>query len=128
MAIAAPQAQAQAAKRAAPPVVQPVETKGLRIEAVHWGRDRGLGQNGGYIEALDKRTGQSVWLLQVYKVKQDPRLEQDAQDRFIRRLALTLGGTHLFVVDKRGQCFKVDLATHQVAKAAPDCVPPITRP
>jgi hypothetical protein len=124
--MAAPPAPAQddmamAPKRVGPKAVAPAKTDALRIEAVHWGRDRGLGQNGGYIEAFDLTTGQSAWLLQVYKITADPHMEEDVQDRFIKQLALTCDGKNLLVTDERGQCFDVELATRQVTPSGPHC-------
>lgn len=45
------------AKRVGPPRVPPVVVGDLRFEVVHWGRERGLGQNGGYIAAHDRESG-----------------------------------------------------------------------
>jgi hypothetical protein len=117
-----------APKRVGPKAVAPVKVDGLRIEAVHWGRTRGLGQNGGYIEAFDEATGQSAWLLQVYKITNDPHMEEDVQDRFIRQLTLACQGHVLLVTDERGQCFEVELATRQVTIAGPHCAPTVFKP
>lgn len=99
-----------APKRVGPPRVAPVQAMGLRIEAVHWGRERGLGQNGGHVEAFDLATGKPVWLKQVYPIRYDPHLEEDVQDRFIKQLTLAPDGHTLQVTDERGQRFEIDLA------------------
>ena len=44
------------AKRVGPPEVAPVNVGNVKIEAIHWGKDRGLGQNGGYIAAFDRES------------------------------------------------------------------------
>jgi len=127
-AMAAGDMEMMAPKRVGPKAVAPVVVDGLRIEAVHWGRARGLGQNGGYIEAFDAATGKSAWLLQVYKIDYEPKMEEDVQDRFIRQLALACGGHVLLVTDERGQCVEVELATRQVTPAGPHCAPAAPKP
>lgn len=102
-----------AAKRVGPPDVEPVTIDGVRYEAVHWGRERGLGQNGGYLEAVDAASGASLWLLQVYAIDYDPDLEEDVQDVFIETLKAGPRGT-LKVVDERGRRYAVDPATRTV--------------
>lgn len=105
-----------APKRVGPEAVEPLKVDGLRIEVVHWGRERGLGQNGGYLEAFDLATGKSVWLLQVYKIAGNPKMEEDGQDRFIRQLALTSDGKTLLVMDERGLHYEVTLADRSVQR------------
>lgn len=106
-----------APKRLGPTQVEAVRALGLRIEAVHWGRERGLGQNGGYIEAFDQATGKQVWLKRVYAIDHDPHMEEDGQDRFIKQMALAADGHTLQVTDERGQRFEIDLAS----PAEPPC-------
>lgn len=117
-----------APKRVGPKAVAPVTVGELRIEAVHWGRARGLGQNGGYIEAFEAATGKPAWLLQVYKIDYEPKLEEDVQDRFIRQLALACKDRILLVTDERGRCFEVELATRQVTPTGPHCAPTAPKP
>jgi hypothetical protein len=101
------------AKRVAPPKVAPVQIAGVRIEAIHWGRSRGLDQNGGYIAGVDTRTGRELWLLKVYDTAYDPRMEQDVQDVFIAKLTRDRGD-RLSVVDERGRRYLVDMKTRIV--------------
>ena len=103
-------------KRVPPPVVPPVTVGDIRFEAIHWGRERGLGQNGGYLAALDKRTGAELWTLKVYDVEYDPSLEEDVQDIFIRSLSRTLLGGKLKVTDERGRRYRLDPATKSVER------------
>lgn len=104
-----------ARKRIAPPQVAPVLLGGLRIEVVHWGKERGLEQNGGYLEAFDRETGAARWLLRVYAIDYDPALEGDVQDLFIEQLKAGPGGT-LIVVDEQGRHFVVDPTTHTMSQ------------
>ena len=103
-----------APKRIAPPQVAPVLLGGLRIEVVHWGKERGLEQNGGYLEAFDRATGAARWLLRVYAIDCDPALEGDVQDLFIAQLQTGPGDT-LIVIDEQDRRFAIDPATRSVS-------------
>ena len=88
----------------------------LRIEALPWGKARGLGQNGGYVAAYDAATGNELWTLKVYSVEYDPRKEEDKQDVFIEELADQDG--QLRVTDERGRTYLVDLGSRAVVQLA----------
>jgi hypothetical protein len=105
-----------AGKRVAPPKVKPVKIGDLRFEALHWGKERGLGQNGGYVAALDARTGKELWVLRVYTIDYRDDLEEDVQDIFIESLAAGPRGT-LKVVDEQRRRYTVDPATRTVRAA-----------
>ncbi|HJT05711.1 MAG TPA: hypothetical protein VJ747_02230 [Stellaceae bacterium] len=96
------------AKRAGPPKVAPVTIGNLRFEAIHWGKARGLGQNGGYIAAIDPLSGEETWTLKVYDVAYEPDLEGDVQDVFIQSMSKTLFGGKLTITDERGRGYVVD--------------------
>ena len=100
-------------KRVGPPVVEPVTLGTLRFEAVPWGRERGLQQNGGYIEAFDAATGAAQWLLRIYAINYRDDLEEDVQDLFIEELKAGPRGK-LTVIDEQGRRFLVDPATRSV--------------
>lgn len=104
---------APAGKRIAPPVVEPILVDGLRFEAIHWGRQRGLDQNGGYIAALDPASGAEVWTLRVYEIVYDADLESDVQDLFIERFESPGDGT-LIVIDEDGGRYVVNVAARAV--------------
>lgn len=93
-----------------------VFTQGLRIEALPWGKARGLGQNGGYIAAYDVRDGRELWLLKVYHVAYDGDMEDDKQDCFIEELAMQPDG-RLRVADETGRVHLVDIASRRVEQA-----------
>ena len=48
-------------KRVGPPNVAAVVLGTVRYEALPWGREHGLGQNGGYVVANDLTTGHELW-------------------------------------------------------------------
>lgn len=112
---AAPSLRAdRAGKRAAPAEVPALTRAGTRYEVVHWGKARGLPQNGGYLAAIDEASGQERWLVRVYETRYDPSLEADKQDVFLTALELGCGGECVEVEDERGRRYRVDLASRAV--------------
>lgn len=103
-----------APKRTGPLEVDAVTLDGLRFEAVHWGRERDLGQNGGYIEAFDAGSGRALWLLQVYRISYQDELDEDVQDVFIEELKAGPKGK-LTVTDENGRRLMLVPATRSVA-------------
>ena len=100
-------------KRTAPKPVEPIIYKGIKYEAIHWGKSRGLGQNGGYIEAFSAKTGKSLWVLKVYSIKYG-KFAGDAYDNFIRSMKVDNG--YLIIDNERGGKYKVNLSTKEVSK------------
>ena len=105
---------APAGKRVGPPDVAPVTIGNLRFEAIHWGRERGFGQNGGYIAAHDAAGGAELWTLEVYHVDYDPDMEEDVQDIFIETMTKSASGDRLEITDERGRSYVVDPRTRSV--------------
>src|ERR671919_398220 len=103
-----------AGKRIGPPQVEPAHVGTLRIEALHWGKERGLGQNGGYIKAVDERTGAEQWTLQVYRIDYDDHMEEDVQDIFIKKIERAGSDEEVAVTDERGRQFVVDVPARTV--------------
>lgn len=104
------------AKRLGPKDVPPVIVKDLRFEVIHWGKDRGLAQNGGYIAALDKTGGQELWTLKIYDIAYDSELESDVQDIFIKSMTKSWFGNKLKITDERGRKYSVDVQARTVVK------------
>lgn len=92
------------AKRLAPKVVKPVYHNGIEYSAPPF---VGRNQNGGYVEAKNRKTGQRIWLKRVYKIDYEKNLEKDVQDVFIK--SLKVEGDTLIVTDERGLVHKVSL-------------------
>jgi len=103
-------------KRVGPPDVAPATVDGIRFEAIHWGRERGLGQNGGYVAAIDPASGKELWVAQVYVIEYVPKLETDVQDIFIEKLEPGAKG-ELKVVDERGRRFVLNIAKRTATPA-----------
>lgn len=101
-------------KRAAPETVPPVVHAGVRYEVVHWGKGRGLPQNGGYLAAIDQKSDEELWLLKVYEVHYDGDMEDDKQDVFITSLTLSEDGKYLHVKDERDRRYTIDIKSRKV--------------
>ena len=95
-------------ERCEPPEPSAVIVGGVRIEAVPWGKVRGLGQNGGYVAACDLADGHELWLLKVYDVSYDDAIEEDKQDCFIDDMSLDIEG-RLRISDARSRLHLVDV-------------------
>lgn len=103
-------------KRVGPPKVAPVQVGALEIRALHWGRDAGLAQNGGYIEAYVPGSSVPAWRLRVYEIVYDDEMEEDVQDCFIQKMSLTPQGL-LHVTDEKSRQYLVNLDTRHVQPA-----------
>ena len=106
-----------AKKRSGHDPVEPVRFGGTRYEAMPWGKARGLDQNGGYVAAIDEKTGKELWLLKVYDVTYDGDMEQDKQDVFVTGLTLDRAGGRLTVENEAGNRYSVDVASRKVSPA-----------
>lgn len=114
--VAALPAAAQKKDRAAPREVSPVVLEGRRYEAPHWGKSRGLPQNGGYVAAIDPASGRELWLTRIYRVGYERGREGDKQDVFITGLEAEPGGRGLLISDERGRRYRLDLRTRKVER------------
>jgi hypothetical protein len=108
-------AGAPRAKRTGPPDVQPVTLGGVRYEALHWGRKRGLGQNGGFIMAIDMASGRELWVQRIYEIRYSPDMELDVQDRFITAIRKRMFSNTLEITDEAGHRYRFDPATRAVS-------------
>lgn len=107
-------------ERADVPTAEAVTVGTVRYEAPLWTRARGLPQNGGYLEAFDTRTNQSLWLIQVYAISPNSDRETDKQEIFITRMTPDHAGQHLIVEDERGRHWLVDLASRRITRLTTD--------
>lgn len=102
------------ADRIPPAEISPVVIDGMRYEVVHWGKERGLEQNGGYIAAIDVASGQERWLLKIYDVQYDPMMEEDVQDIFIKSMTKPFFSKKLKIVDELGRKYIVDTTDRSI--------------
>jgi len=103
-------------KRAAPDPIEPITLDGIRYEAVQVGKARGLEQNGGYITAIDIKTGKELWLIKIYDVRYLGDMEPDKQDILISAMELTGDRGHLEIENESGARFLMDLKTQHVQR------------
>ena len=103
------------AKRVGPKDVPAVIVGNTRIEAPHWGKDRGLEQNGGYIVAYDVKTSAELWTIKVYDVVYKPGMETDVQDVFIVSMTKDPADENkLRITNENGKEYVVDISTKTV--------------
>ncbi|HEU5236384.1 MAG TPA: hypothetical protein VFU37_04535 [Pyrinomonadaceae bacterium] len=101
-----------AAKRTAPPKVEPVVHDGIRYVAPNDDGRRA------YIEAWVIRTNKKLWDLTVFINSVDPKLEEDVQWVFIKALSVEDGT--LLVTAERGRRYQVDLETKAIKELEAD--------
>ena len=112
---AAGQAGADAQReRTGPADVPAVVHGGVRYEVVHWGKARGLGQNGGLVAAVDAASGRELWVVRVYAIDYTVDKEPDRLDVFITSMKLDRDRRRLVLTDENGRRFGLDLATRKV--------------
>lgn len=80
----------------------------------HWSSQNGTGQNGGYVQILDAKTGIPVWGIQVYKTNYVKNLESDVQDVFITSIEINFWNTVLTIKDELGRIYEIDLKTRKL--------------
>jgi hypothetical protein len=101
-------------KRSAPEPVEPVYLGNMRYEALHWGKERGLGQNGGFVVAFDQSTGAEQWIVRLYEIRYDPNMEADKQDIFLTALTADKPGSRLLAEDEHGRRFALNVFSRKV--------------
>jgi hypothetical protein len=100
------------------PKTAPVSRGGIRYEVVSGAKERGFTQNGGVIAAVDETSQKQLWTLVVYKVDFDPTEEEDVQDVYITKLALSKDGKQLIVDNERHRRFVVTLSDRTVVETS----------
>ncbi|MCK9687998.1 hypothetical protein [Scleromatobacter humisilvae] len=107
----------ESAKRRAP-AAKPVVVKGIRYEQMRRAKDHGFTQSGGVIAAVDEKSDKILWSVQLYKIEYDAAEEQDAQEVYVKELALDKSGHALLATDERKRVWAIDLATHAVTQVS----------
>lgn len=105
-------------KRAAQSKTQALVLDGVSYEAPKWGKSLGFGQNGGHLRAVDKLTGDELWVLEVYEIIYDGYMEDDKLDRFITKISFA-GQGRLRINSERCGVYLVDIATQKVSVEHP---------
>jgi hypothetical protein len=101
--------EAPRASRRAPPRVLPVEHAGVRYmqdnQAFHHGGD----QRGGYLVAVDMKTGERLWMLKVYPVADHRAAGVETPGIYFRSMKLSAGGEQLEIENEVGGIYLVDI-------------------
>jgi hypothetical protein len=99
------------------PKVAPVSREGILYEVLGGAKERGFGQNGGVIAAISEAGKKELWTVVVYRVDFDPKEEEDVQEIYITKLALSKDGKQLVVDNERHKRFVVTLSDRSVVEA-----------
>lgn len=103
------------ASRPPPPIVLPIEHKGVLYEQEMNGLQNGLERASGYLVAINPKTNERLWVLQIYATFDDPRMEGDAHVRYFRKMKLIDGRDALQIEDEHGCRYEGDLISRTVS-------------
>ncbi|MBF6649852.1 PQQ-binding-like beta-propeller repeat protein [Methylobacter sp. BlB1] len=121
----------QSNSRPAPPVVAPIERNGIRYEQDMQSYDHGGDQPGGYLTAIDVKTGERLWMVKVYEVSDQSESGVDSIGIYFKSMALIPGRDALEIEDETGRRFIFDLinkTSDQVSETLIDTLGPIKIP
>lgn len=99
--------------RPSAPQVPPVEHQGIRYEQDRHD-DRAGDQPGGYLAAIDIKTGARLWRIKVYQIAGPGPGPGRAptQARYFRSMRVAPDGKALVIENEVGGVYRVDLASH----------------
>ena len=101
---------APTSSRPPPPKVAPVEYDGVRYEQDGFGSRASGDQPGGYLAAIDARSGARLWRLKVYEIADQSAAGVETFARHFRSMRLVPGRAELEVESETGSRYLVDLA------------------
>ena len=101
-------------KRATPPDVAPVVSRGVEYAAEY----EGVGGQEAVcaVVARDPKTGQRLWKTVVYRIRYDKKMETDVQDVWPRFLSIE--GKELVVTNESDERFRLNLLTGRKSSSA----------
>jgi len=102
------------ASRPSSPVVAPVEIGGVRYEQDSESYRHGGDQPGGYLVAIDPKTGERLWMLRIYRVADHRAAGVGLMGRYFRSLQVVPGARELEIVNEAGGVYRVDVAQRSV--------------
>jgi hypothetical protein len=104
------------ASRPAPTAVAPVEHDGVRYQQDLDSYRHGGDQPGGYLVAIDSKTGERMWMLKVYELNSHPAPGLEHPGLYFKTLRLAPGGGALEIENEGGGRYLVDLASRTATK------------
>jgi hypothetical protein len=108
------------ASRPSAPVVSPVEIDGVRYEQDDEAFRHGGGQLGGYLVALDTKTGERLWMLKVYQVDPSGHPGIPSMGRYFKSLRRIPDRNALEIVNEAGGVYEVDLGDRSQVGGPPE--------
>lgn len=116
------------ASRPSAPVVPALEHLGVRY-AQDSHDDSAGDQPGGYLVAIDAKSGQRLWRLKVYQVPDQRAAGRPAMARYFRSMRLSPNGDSLEIENESGGVYRVDLASRNALQTGgPAASAPAPRP
>lgn len=100
--------------RAGPRAVEAIEFNGVRYEQELNSYNHGGNQPGGYLSAVDIKSGQRLWMIKVYDVNNDDGSKVDVIGLYFSRMSLLAEHNALEIEDEAGRHFQVDLNNRTV--------------
>lgn len=97
------------------PVVQPVVHDGVRYEQDRTDERQG-DQMGGYLAAVDAKSGARLWRIKVYELPARGPGTPTGGGRYFRSMTLLPGGKALEIEDEAGARYEVDLSRRTVTQ------------
>ncbi|MDD5432826.1 MAG: hypothetical protein PHO70_07605 [Candidatus Omnitrophica bacterium] len=101
------------ADRPMPKDVSPIIHDEIKYVVSHWDTSGNRFQNGGYIEAWDNKTNKLLWVLKIYTIEYDNKIERDVQDIFITKVEVKDG--KLIILNEANDEFTLDLKTKEIS-------------
>ena len=96
-----------------PTEVTPVSVGNIRYDALHWGKERGLDQNGGFVIAINPSTGEEIWVQKIYEIVYGDKSPQK-YDLFITDLKFLDARNGLQITDQSGRVHHMGLDSRVV--------------
>lgn len=101
-------------RRMPPKMVVPLSHNGIRYEVILRAHLRGFKQSGGILAAVNEKTGQEIWIAQIYQTRYDGDEEKDVQEVYISKIEVLTDG--LQITNERGQRYYVDFDGKNISK------------
>ncbi|GLQ91204.1 hypothetical protein GCM10007901_01540 [Dyella acidisoli] len=95
--------------RPSAPVVAPILHKGVRYEQDMQSYSHGGTQSGGYLVAIDPKSGERLWMLKVYEVPSQDAAGVSTPGRYFRTMRLLPERDEIEIENEAGGKYIVDL-------------------
>ncbi|MCR4285255.1 MAG: hypothetical protein NUV97_04420 [archaeon] len=94
--------------RIKPKNIEPIIHKGVRYSVPHFvGDTENMKHVGGYVEAINVKTNERIWLKEIYKQKYVLGLESDIQEVYIT--SIKIKNNKIIIQNEAGKEFTLDI-------------------